>query len=481
MSKDNEPSRPRIVIIGAGIAGLSAAFHLAQAKSDLQPEILVLERSSRAGGIIGTYKIDHCLLELGPDAFLTEKKEALDLCHKLGLENEVVGTNPQFRRSFIAQQGQLHPLPRGFSLLAPTELLPFFNSPLMSASGKLRMMGDLLLPAGPKKDDESLAQFVRRRFGQEALDCIAQPMLAGIYTGDPEKLSLHATMPRFVELEQKYGSVIRGLSMEKRAAAKATSDGGARYSMFASLKGGMEQLIFALIKSLPPDTIQYRQSVSVIERGTHGKLYDVVLANGTVHPADAVIISTPAYSAASLILKFDTDLGAELSQIPYASSCVLNLIFNRKDIPHALDGFGFVVPKTENRHILACSFSSVKFTDRCPEDKVTMRVFVGGALQDDVYNLLDEQIECLIWQDLNTYLGVKASPLCTLMTRHPLSMPQYNLGHLDLLTRINKRVERHFGLALAGNAYAGVGIPDSIRSGEQAAQKALQAISPVLV
>ncbi|MBX9686430.1 MAG: protoporphyrinogen oxidase [Candidatus Obscuribacterales bacterium] len=459
----------RIVIIGGGISGLAAAYKLS--REDLfegeRPQIILLERSSRAGGAISTYELEDYTLELGPDMFMTEKPEALKLCEDLGLSDYIVSTNESCRRTFIAQGGQLHPLPPGFQMLAPSQLAPFFSSPLMSMGGKLRMAMDLFIPKKSGDEDESLAQFVRRRFGQEALERIAQPMLGGVYTADPERLSLAATMPRFIEMEQKHSSVIRALMAEKKPGENG--DAGCRYGKFVSLKRGLGMLTERLLSALPADCVHLQCPVTAIEKGTHGKTYDVVVASGTLVPADAVIISSPAFAAADILNGLDLDLADKLRKIQYSSCAVMNLIYNREDIPHALDGFGFVVPAVENRTILACSFASVKFPNRCPSEKAVLRIFAGGALQQDVFELSDEQIECLMWEDLHLYLGLKSVPLLSLITRYPRSMPQYHIGHIELVKEIRSKVQALPGIALAGNAYEGVGIPDCIRSGQKAA------------
>ena len=477
-----EPERPRIVIIGAGIAGLAAAHKLTRPNiaGDLNPEVLLLERSSRAGGIISTYELEDYTLELGPDMFQTAKPEAMDLCNELGLSQHIVSTNEKFRRSFIAHSGQLHPLPEGFSMLAPTQLGPFFQSSLMSLSGKLRMALDLVIPKKSDNSDESLASFVRRRFGQEALDKIAQPMVGGLYTANPETLSLQATLPRFLEMEQKCGSVIRGLMQEKKQNGANTANGGdagCRYSQFVSLDRGLGMLVERLVGSLPPDTLHFQCPIIAVEKGTRGRAYDVIVANGTVVPTDAVIITVPAFAASDMLSKLEPEAAAELKRIQYASCAVMNLIYNRADIPHPLDGFGFVVPAVEKRTIMACSFASIKFPGRCPQEKAVLRVFVGGALQQDVFELTDEQIECLMWEDLHTYLGLKSVPLLSLITRYQRAMPQYTMGHLDRVSGIRSKLGNHPGIAIAGSSFDGVGIPDCVSSGQRAAQSVVQLLN----
>lgn len=474
---NGNPEPARIVVIGAGISGLVAAFRLTRsgALQGRQAQVVLMERASRAGGAISTYELEDYLLELGPDMFQTEKKDALRLCEELGLKDYIVSTNDSCRRTFVAHDGRLHPLPDGFQMLAPTKLGPFFSSSLMTLSGKIRLAMDLFIPCKEGESDESLSDFVKRRFGQEALQRIAQPMLGGIYTADPDTLSLQATMPRFLEMERKYKSVIRGLMSEKKAQNKdANGDAGCRYSMFVSLIHGMGLLVERLLAALPPDSINFHCPVVSIEKGKHGKAWDVVVASGTIVPADAVVSCVPAYVSAELIREEDSDLSSLLKKIEYNSSAVMNLIYNRADIPHPLDGFGFVVPHSENRNILACSFSSVKFPGRCPPDKAVLRAFVGGALQKEIYQLNDEHIECLLWEDLRQYLGIMTTPLLSLITRYERAMPQYNVGHLDLVKSIREKLQGQKGLFLAGNAYDGVGIPDCVASGEKAAAQVAQ-------
>ena len=467
---EHPSTKPRITVIGAGIAGLAAAYKMTRPGffEGEAPQVILLERASRAGGSISTYELEDYILELGPDMFQTAKPEALRLAEELGLADQIVPTNEACRRSFIAHSGQLHPLPPGFQMLAPSQLGPFFSSNLLSMGGKMRMAMDLFTPKRTSKEDESLAQFVIRRFGQEAYDRIAQAMVGGIYTGDAEKLSMAATMPRFLEMEQKYGSVIRGLMSEKKS-PQENGDAGCRYSSFISFKRGLGTLPERLVAALPPDCVHFHCPVVAIEKGKNGKAFDVVVASGTVVPSDAVIVASPAFAGADMLSQIDTEACNLLRKIQYTSCAVMNLIYNRADIPHPLDGFGFVVPAAEKRTILACSFASVKFPNRCPSEKAVLRIFVGGALQPDVFELTDEQIECCMWEDLHLYLGLKSVPLLSLITRYPRSMPQYHVGHLELVSQIRDRLKPHPGLFIAGNAFDGVGIPDCVRSGETAA------------
>lgn len=462
----------RVAVIGGGISGLSAAYRIQELAWSYQQniELSVLEAGQRFGGVINTYSQADILLETGPDSFITQKPQALELCRKLGIAQQVIPTNQEHRRTYVASGQKIHPLPDGFLMMAPTKWLPFLTSPLFSFSGKCRMAMDLWLPPKQTPTDESLAAFVRRRFGQEALTKIAQPMVGGIYTADPEKLSLYATMPRFLELERKYGSVIRGLQAESNSTKQ---DSGARYSLFASLDKGMQVMVDALVKKLPPQFLQLNSAVERLEPSA-AQGWNLLLKDGRVLNARAVVLALPAHQSARLLSSIDTDLSSHLSGIAYASSVVLNLVFRRQDIPQSLDGFGFVVPAAERRNILACTFSSVKFAGRSNPEQVVLRVFMGGAMQPENCTLSDEQLTKLAREDLACYLGITMPPLLSMISRHPFSMPQYHVGHLARLKSIESRLGLHQGLALCGNAYTGVGIPDCIASGQQAAENIMR-------
>lgn len=460
--------RRRFIVIGGGISGLSAAYKLSTecGRMNMPTEVLLFEASARLGGCISTYNLDDTILELGPDAFITDKPAGLDLCRKLGIENRLVKTNDGHRRTFVARNNKLHPVPEGFLLMAPTEIRPFFESPLFSWEAKLRMVAELFVGKSSPDADESLKQFTERRLGKEVFERVVQPLVGGIYTADPSKLSLKAALPRIAALEQKYGSLVRGLTATRK---KSSKDSGARYSMFVSFDQGMSVLVNALGEALPAGCVQTHKLVSRIRPSKYGHGWEVECSDGRRVNCDGVVVATAAYHASDMLVELSPTLSRELRSIEYASSAVLNLIYRRADIPHALDGFGFVVPTTENRSILACSFTSVKWNGRAPDDRVMLRVFVGGALQPDVYDMTDEQIECLAWEDLHTYLGIEAIPLMSVIARYPRGMPQYNVGHLKRIATIDSEVDRFPGIALAGNAYRGVGIPDCISSGESAA------------
>lgn len=463
--------RSRFVVIGGGIAGLAAAYELLSLAKTVaqQPEIILLEGSPRLGGCISTYTIDDLILELGPDSFITEKPAALELAKRLGIDHRLITTDENHRRTFVAFKNRLHPLPEGFLMMAPTEMGPLLASPLFSWPAKLRMMQEMFVPPASAEVDESLAQFVERRLGREVLDRVVQPLVGGIYTGDAEKLSVRATLPRMIQLEQHYGSLIKGLT----ATRKARNESGARYGLFVTFDKGMSVLVNALHAALPPNSVRTHTLVSRVRRGEKTR-WQLQLSDGSFLDADGIVIATSAYHAGDMLSDLDAGLSDSLRRIEYSSSAVLNVIYRRSDIPHPMDGFGFVVPKTENRAILACSFTSVKWPGRAPSDKALLRVFVGGALQPDIYNLSDEQIECLMWEDMHTYMGIKAVPLLSVVSRYPHSMPQYNVGHINRITAIEKSLSKQRGIALAGNAYHGVGIPDCVASGQTGATRVFE-------
>jgi protoporphyrinogen/coproporphyrinogen III oxidase len=470
----------RVAIIGAGIAGLSAAHRLLElnAESNEPLEVLILESGSRLGGIIKTDERDGFLLERGPDSFITEKPEALELARRLGIESHLLPTNETHRRSFIVRGTRLIPVPEGFHLIAPTRFWPFINSGIMSWPGKARMALDLVLPRlnANGTTDESLAQFIRRRLGREALERVAQPMVGGIYTADPERLSLQATMPRFIELERKHRSIIRGLRRDSAAVNRVapfredqSQTRGARYSLFASFDRGMQVLVDRLATKLAAIGIALSTPITSVELDRTSMQWQVRAEHGPAISVDAVCLAVPAYTAASLLAQTDVLLSAGLNRVPYESTATVNLAYRRPDIPHPLDGFGFVVPFIEKRSLIACTFSSVKFAGRAPQDCALLRAFVGGALQPELVELDEAELLARVRADLRVLLGIESKPLFSEISRWRKSMPQYELGHIERVNRIAERVASLPGLALAGNAYSGVGIPDCIRSGEAAA------------
>ena len=483
--RESQTKSRRIVIVGGGISGLAAAHHLFELQSqDADPpkvkaptEVLLLEASDRTGGTVRTYRRDGFLLEGGPDSFISEKPAALELAKRLGLTDRIVETNERHRRSFVVGGGRLHPTPEGFQLLAPSRMLPFLTTDIFTWRGKARMALDLVLPrrkGANGQTDESLAAFVRRRFGREALERMAQPMVGGIYTADPESLSLRATMPRFLEMERRDRSLILSMWKAARASKETARHGrgasGARYSLFLSFDEGTQVLTDALAACMHAGTIRLNTKVESLTFGRETRRWLLRTSEGEMIEADAVCLALPAYASARLLRGVDDKLADELEAIPYASTATVNLAYRRADIAHPLDGFGFVVPFVERRATLACTFSSVKFKGRAPEGSALLRAFVGGALQPEMFELDEVSMIDAVRRDLRDLLGVSAPPLFAHVEKWPRSMAQYHLGHTERLARIRASLRRHDTLALCGNAYEGAGLPDCVLSGERAAE-----------
>lgn len=472
-SKIQNP-KPKIVIIGGGLSGLATAFRLHELKSggELNADFLLLEAGAKLGGTIQTKTRDGFLLESGADSFLSQKTAALNLLKRLGIEDELIPTNDQFRRSFLVRKNRLCGLPAGFQLIAPSDVPALFASDILSSHGKMRVANERFLPAAPVSDDESLADFVRRRFGREALARIAQPMFAGIYTADPEKLSIRATQPRFLELEQRYGSVIVGLETEAKQAEihnPQSATGGVRYNLFLSFKNGMQTFADALIKKLPAESVRTNARVENLRFDRTAHIWQIEIENGESIQADAVCLALTAHHAADLLRPDFSQLADELAGIEYASTATVNFAFEREQIFHALDGFGFVVPFVERRTLIAATFSSVKFPIRAPANQVLIRAFVGGALQPEMFALDDENMIENSLADLRHLIGVTGKPIFAEVARWARSMPQYHVGHLGKLARIFKLLETTPNLQFATNAFNGVGVPDVIKQGETAA------------
>ncbi len=478
---DQQPGARRIVIIGGGISGLAAAHRLfEQSKPERPLEVVLLEAGERAGGTIRTSTREGFLLEGGPDSFISEKPEAAELARRVGLADNLIETNDAHRRSFVVRGGRLRPTPEGFQLLAPSRIWPFLTTDIFSWTGKARMALDLVLPrrrhANDDGDDETLAQFVRRRFGQEALERMAQPMVGGIYTADPEQLSLRATMPRFLDMERAHRSLIWAMWKNARRQSRAVTRGtsGARYSMFLSLDGGLQMLSDRLAARLPRDTLRLDSRVEHLRFDDSSQRWRIGTSRDETYLADAVCVALPAHASARLLRDVDALLAADLDAIPYASTATVNLAFRRADIPHPLDGFGFVVPFIERRTTLACSFSSIKFAGRAPEGHALLRAFVGGALQPATFALDEEAMTRAVLADLHALLGIERPPLFAQVEKWPRSMAQYHVGHTARVGRIRARLQHFPTLQLAGNAYGGAGLPDCIRSGQAAADAILE-------
>lgn len=462
----DNPDRTRAIVVGGGITGLAACYRLQHeaAQRDIPLDITLLEATHRVGGVIRTEHRDGFLLEHGPDAFLSTKPAAKALSEELGISDQFIGTNPKVRRSFVVRNGELHPVPEGFYMMAPGSFKPFLKSPLFSWHGKLRIAMELFMPRRGRDTDEAVAHFVRRRLGTEAFTRIAQPMIGGIYTSDAENLSLKATFPRFLEMEKSHGSIIKALRAQKKQAAQ-TSQGtsGPRYSLFLSFKSGMQTLIDTLTEAVS-GCIRIGAKVEHIQH-THDVGWHVSLANGETLKSELLCIALPAPQTRTLVQNVSVPLAMQVNSIPYASSAAVNLAFRRADITHPLDGMGFVVPAAENLSLIGCSFSSVKFEGRAPTEHVLLRAFVGEPKSKESEGKLIE----LCQADLTPILGIKSEPQFAIVSKHPQAMAQYQVGHQDVVSSTERLARELPGFAIAGNGYHGVGIPDCIRSGEAAA------------
>ncbi len=478
--KASSSNRPRIAVIGGGLTGLAAAHRLFELSRETgRPlDLHLFEAGERLGGLVGTIERDGYLIDVGGDSFITNKPGALGLCQRLGLEDRLQETEPKYRGALVLHHGKTYPVPEGFQLLSPSALWPVMTSPILSWPGKLRLACEYFVPPRKPTGDESLASFVRRRFGTEALERLVQPLVGGIYTSDPEKLSLAATMPRFLEQEQKYGSLIRAAYATSPTPADDRTSSGARYGLFAGLRGGMQELVEALVNRVR-ESCTVRTSVAVRhcvpasrDRGTgtpDGFVLDFV--NNASERFDAVILTPAAYRVADLVEPMAVDLARQLRGIEYASSAIVVSGHRLSDVDHLLHAFGLVIPHIEQRRILAVSFSSRKFPNRAPAGRVLLRTFVGGALQPEPFDLDDRSMIGLVKEELQATLGVRGEPDFMEVFRYPRAMPQYHVGHLDCVREIERMTDAFPGFALAGNAYHGVGIPDAIHSGEQAAEK----------
>lgn len=458
----------RVAVIGGGITGLAAAHRL----NELAPEteVHLFESTSRLGGVLHTESVQDYLVEHSADMFTTKDVAALNLCQRIGLADELINTNSKFQRAFIAQDNQLVPVPRGLNLMTPSDLDAIRNSPLLSEAGKQRFLQEEFIEPAQGLSDESLKDFATRRFGQEAFDKIIQPLVGGIYTADPAKLSLRSTLPQYLEMEARFGSVIGAAKASSaQADQKNQATSGARYHLFVAPRNGMASLVESLRNHLTNTQIHMEQSATTLNRLAEG--WQLVNQAGTSQDFDGVIITCPSNIAARMIRTASGELSQMLETIEFASSAIVIHGFNRQQIDHELNGFGFVVPLSQNRNILAGSFSSVKFDGRCSDDKLLSRTFVGGGCQAELLENDDAQIAEMARQDLAELLGISGAPELTKVVRWNHSMPQYHLGHNNLISDIEKAVKGIDALEIAGKCFRGVGIPACIASGEDAAER----------
>jgi oxygen-dependent protoporphyrinogen oxidase len=468
----------RVAIIGGGIAGLATAYYVQEQarQADLPLTYSLIESAPTFGGKIVTDVQDGFVIEGGPDSFISQKPAALRLCRELGLGDRLLGTNDARRKVYVLDGGRLRPLPDGVMLVVPTRFTPFALSPLISPTGKLRMGMDLFIPPRRDNNDESLADFIRRRLGQEALDKIAEPLMAGIHVADPERLSLQATFPRFIQLERKYGSLIKGMLAQKARRAQGSHNGAGKSkpSLFMTLRGGLRELVESLVARLEGELLP-GTSVAELARNEDG--YHLRLADGGTLLADVVVLATPSYMTADLIEPMHPRLAAELRTIRYVSTATLSLGFRRAEFEHPLDGFGFVVSARDKSRLMACTWTSTKFSERVPDEHVMLRAFVGGPRNQELVELPDEVLLKLVREELREIMGVTAEPVITRLYRWPGANPQYDVGHLERVDQLEATAADLPGLYFTGSPYRGVGLPDCIQQGQETAEAVLTAIA----
>ena len=463
----------RVVIIGGGISGLSTALYLKEQAASAGHEIdcLLIEKGSRLGGNILTEKVDGFLIEGGPDCFLSEKPWAAQLCRHLGLGDQIMPTTEENKGTFVLSKGRLHEMPDGLILMVLTKIMPLITTSLFSWLGKLRMGFEIFIPPRHSKEDETLGSFVRRRLGNEALDKIAEPLVAGVHAGDPETMSMRASFPKFMEMEDEHGSLVKGmLARMKKAKEVQRASSGPRPTMFMTLKGGLSEMINAIVSMLGSSSIKLNTSVSRVEE-KGGKYFLTMEAGGAIE-ADSVIFSTPAYISSWLLVELDNPLSEKLQTIPYVSTATVTLAFNASEVKLP-KSFGFVIPRVEERKIMAATFTSRKFAGRCSDEYVMIRCFVGGSKNEYLVALDDKEMVDMVRGELKDIIGLNAEPVLSRVYRWRKAMPQYTIGHLERVRWIFDRLHKHPGMYLTGSAYHGIGISDSIRESEITAKKAL--------
>jgi oxygen-dependent protoporphyrinogen oxidase len=486
MSNDSASREPlRVAVIGGGISGLAAAHRLIElARETNRPLHLSLyEAADRLGGVAETLRIGEYLVESGPDMFITNQPAAVQLCERLGLSDQLIPTDTTHRGSLVLCKGRPVRVPDGFMLLSPAKIWPVLTSPIFSPLGKLRMGLELLLPRKRGDDDESLASFVRRRFGTEALERLIQPLVGGIYTADPEKLSLKATMSRFIDMEVQHRSLI--LASRRQAASDAKKPefegSGARYGLFTTLRDGLSVLFERLQSVIAPECdLRLGKGVSSVSLNDDGTA-KVIATDGTSDVFDRVLLANRAPRAADILdagssAATSSEVGQLvnlLRQIHYASTAIVVSGHRLDDIEHPLDAFGLVIPEIERRRLLAVSFTSRKFPGRAPDGHILLRTFVGGAMQPELLDRSDNEILSIVREELGSILGVRGEPDFARVCRYSNAMPQYHIGHCERVAEIDKLAARIPQIELAGNAFTGVGIPDCIKSGEAAAERIL--------
>jgi protoporphyrinogen/coproporphyrinogen III oxidase len=467
----------RVAIVGGGISGLTAAFYLEQERRKGAPlEIVVFESDSRFGGVIRTERVEGCLVEAGPDSFLTSKPWARELCDDLRLSTQLIGSRDAERKTYVLVRGHLEEIPAGLQMMVPTGIAPVLRSRLFSASTKLAMLSEYLLPPEPLgvDDDESVASFVSRHFSAEVVDRLADPLLSGVYGGDASHLSVRATLPQMVESEARHRSLVRGAW-----AANKNHSGERRAPLFTSLRDGMQRIIDSILRQFPRETLRSSSPVDRLRPGSSGWR---ITTHDMEEEFDHVIFAVPPHVTASLMKQIP---GSErpveiLGELSSTSAVTIALGFSLDGISLP-PGFGFLVPRSEGRRIMACTFVHNKFENRAPSDLALLRIFLGGARDPHAVELGDNQIVELVSRELREILKIEVEPRFVRVNKWNKAMPQYEVGHLLRVATLEMHMQRFPGLHLTGNAYHGIGIPDCVRIGRSAADAIIRRLRSQLV
>ncbi|HET9961002.1 MAG TPA: protoporphyrinogen oxidase [Nitrospiraceae bacterium] len=469
-----------VVIVGGGISGLATAFGLLEqaGTADLPITCTVLEAAPTWGGKICTHRVGQLVMEAGPDSFLSQKPWALDLCRRLGLADQLINTNPTQKKASVLCDGRLHDLPEGLVTFTPTQLGPLFHSGLLSWFDLARMGCDVLIPARRSGEDESVASFFRRRFGRRATDRVMEPLMAGIYAGDAEQMSLRATFPRFYELEQTHGSIIRGMMAVRRTRAQQSAD-RPRQTMFVTLRNGLSDLVTALGSRIQKDGGALKAGVQAealrVRSHKVGRwMYDIRCTDGTTLAAEALILATPAYISGDLVRPLSPVAAGVLESIPYASTVTISLVYYAAEANSRIEGFGFIVPRAEGRELIAATWTSLKWPHRAPDQELSVRCYLGGVGREAILEQDDEHLVRCVRKELASIVGLRAEPHYIEVNRWHRAMPQYTLGHLGRLSQLDDALSRFGGLLVTGAGYRGVGIPDCIHDGSETAAKTIR-------
>ena len=456
-------------IIGGGITGLAAALQLERQLPSAR--ITLIEASDRLGGVLRTEQTQGYLIEQSADMFSSESGVMLDLCRDMGVEQDLIQTQSAGRRAFVARGDRLHPVPAGFSMMLPNRIDSIVESEILDQDGRIRMLAERWVPPRNEDTDESFQSFAVRRFGQQAFDRLIQPLISGIYSADPEQLSMRAALSRFVDMEREHGSLMQAARSAQSASSSEESSSGARYGMFLAMKDGMQSLVDCMADQMQRTEVVLNCAATGLHPNESGGW---CIKSNTSSPEvlehyDGVVLTTRADVAGKMLQEVDRNLSCQLAEIEYASMAIVVLGVDSRQIPRAPHCFGFVVPEIENRNLVACSFASHKFSGRAPDGKVLVRCFIGGSLHGDRVAFEDRQLIAMARKDLADLIGLEGDPEYQQVVRWQNCMPQYVVGHLERVAEVERGLAAHSSIELAGNSYHGVGIPVCVASGQRAA------------